>query len=50
MNSENILKQADLLRQNFGDELHDKLTASIYSEASAISERTVSRDGERSKI
>lgn len=50
MNSDNILKQADLLRQNFGDDLHDKLTASIYSEASAISERTVLRDGEINKI
>lgn len=50
MNSENILKQAELLRQNIGEDIHDKLTASIYANASTISERAVSRVGEKNQI
>ena len=50
MNSEAILKQAELLRQNIGEDIHDKLTASIYADASTISERTVSRAGEKNQI
>lgn len=50
MNSENILKQAELLRQSVGEDLHDRLTASIYTEASTISERAVTRGGEKNQI
>ena len=40
----NILEAAASLRRQIGDELHDKLTATIYSDAEQIAKRAVVYD------
>lgn len=42
MTAENILEQANQFRNQIGDDLHDKLTEAVYTDATAIAERAVS--------
>lgn len=41
MTAENILEQANQFRTEIGDDLHDKLTEAVYTDASAIADRAV---------
>ena len=43
-NTENILETATRFRREIGDNLHDKLTEAIYTDAGQIADRAVSRD------
>jgi ferrous iron transport protein B len=45
--ADSILETAAQLRREIGDNLHDRLTESIYTEAGQIADRAVRRDGER---
>jgi ferrous iron transport protein B len=49
-NSQAILDTAARLRERVGDELHDKISESIYTEATAIADHAVSRSGQRPKF
>lgn len=51
MNQENddILKLADKLRWGMGEDIHDKLTESIYADAAEIASETVITDGKRAQ-
>ena len=45
MNAENILEQAAALRRSIGDDLHDRVTSAIYTDAGKIADRAVVRHG-----
>lgn len=50
MNENNdILNLADQLRWGLGEDIHDKLTESIYADAAEIASETVVKDGKRSR-
>ncbi len=44
--SAQILERAARLRAEVGDDLHDRLTEAIYTDAAGIADRAVSRDGQ----
>lgn len=48
MKNENLIEQAAALRLSVGDDLHDKLTAAIYADASKIAARAVRQNGKSS--
>ena len=48
--AENILEEANALRWEFGDNIHDALMESIYEDATRISQRVLSKTGEKSKF
>ena len=45
MNAENILEQAAGLRRELGENLHDRVTAAIYTDAEQIADRAVIHQG-----
>jgi ferrous iron transport protein B len=45
-----LLQSAASLRGEFGGKLHDQLTESIFTDASQIADRAVSRDGQRARF
>lgn len=45
--NDDILKLADQLRWGLGEDIHDKLTESIYADAAEIASETVIKDGKR---
>ena len=40
-----LLQTATTLREEFGDKLHDQISESIYTDATQIADRVVTRDG-----
>ena len=46
-NSANVLETAARLRAEMGEDYHDKLMEAIYTDASQIADRSVSRDESR---
>jgi ferrous iron transport protein B len=48
--ADQLLQSASGLREQFGEKLHDQLAESIYSDATQIAERAVSREGERARF
>ena len=45
-----IIDQANALRWEFDDNIHDALMESIYEDAARISERAVSKSGAKTKF
>jgi ferrous iron transport protein B len=45
-----LLDSADQLREELGSDYHDKLMEAIYTDASQITDHTVTRDGQRSRL
>jgi ferrous iron transport protein B len=45
MKVENIIEQAAVLRGSIGEDLHDRLTTAIYTDAGQIADRAVARNG-----
>ncbi|MBZ0287086.1 MAG: ferrous iron transporter B [Anaerolineae bacterium] len=49
-NVNQLLKTAESLRKDIGDEFHDRLMESIYIDAGQIADRAVTRDGQRARF
>ncbi|HHY58786.1 MAG TPA: ferrous iron transporter B, partial [Chloroflexi bacterium] len=50
INTDQLLDSARRLRAEVGDNIHDRLTASIYAEAEQIASRAVTQSGQRSRF
>jgi len=50
LNTDQLLDSARQLRAEIGDNIHDRLTASIYAEAEQIASRAVTPSGQRSRF
>lgn len=50
LNTDQLLDSARQLRAEIGDNIHDRLTASIYAEAEQIASRAVTQAGQRSRF
>ena len=47
---DSLLQTANTLRQNIGQEYHDRLMESIYTDASTIADRAVTREGQKARL
>lgn len=47
--NQDILQLADQLRWGLGEDIHDKLTESIYADAAEIANETVTKEGQRAE-
>ena len=50
MSNQDILKTAQALRWDVGDDLHDNLISGLYADAGKIAEKVVSESGEKKRF